>query len=94
VKKHALLIALLSISAMAQADTKAVAMIPIPLKANSIVNLHGQSCHYFGEVVAKKDGTFEMVIKNKACGQTMTAINVKIALTEPVPKGREVTISE
>lgn len=81
-------------SAMAQADTKAVAMIPIPLKANSIVNLHGQSCHYFGEVVAKKDGTFEMAIKNKTCGQTMTSINVKIALTKPVPEGGEVVINE
>ncbi len=95
-KCYLILAALLSasISAMAQAETKVVAMIPIPLEANAMVYLRSESCTYNGGVAIKKDGSFEMVLKNKTCGQSMKVINLKIDLTDPLAKGDEVTIAE
>lgn len=93
-KKYLILISILTLSTMAHAETKAVAMISIPLEAHAMVNLKSENCFYFGEVVAKKGGVFEMVLKNKTCGQSMTGVDLKISLKEPLLKGSEVTIAD
>lgn len=70
-------LALLSISASAQADSKALVTLISLDKASTVVGLQeaGGNCRFYGGLVQKNAGEFEVVLERKVCPDTTGGVD-------------------